>query len=272
MRYMTAITKDSRYGDSLEKVLYNTILGATAIEPDGKSFYYSDYHDSGFKAHNRVFPNAEGAWDRDGRWPCCSGTLPQIVSDYAISAYFNSPDGVYVNLYIPSRLSWNREGASCALTQKTSYPVDNLVTLEFELSASRTFSVYLRIPEWAGPNSSVSVNGKRINGSMRPGSFQPILRSWKAGDKVELDLDQTIRTQQIDSETPNRFAVLRGPQVLFALAPAPPELSRDQAKAIQVDRKGDSWSYQHGRQTVPLRAFWQIKDEIYQTYWKLQAS
>src|SRR5438034_1785394 len=38
-RYLLRVTRDSRYGDSMERVLYNTIGGARLIEPDGTSFY-----------------------------------------------------------------------------------------------------------------------------------------------------------------------------------------------------------------------------------------
>ena len=39
-RYLLRSSGDSRYGDSMEKVLYNTILGALPIQEDGYSFYY----------------------------------------------------------------------------------------------------------------------------------------------------------------------------------------------------------------------------------------
>src|SRR5207245_255345 len=46
-RYLMRVTGDSRYGDSMETILYNTILGARPIRPDGISFYYADYnHDA----------------------------------------------------------------------------------------------------------------------------------------------------------------------------------------------------------------------------------
>jgi len=35
----------------------------------------------------------------NNRWPCCSGTFPQIAADYRISAYFRDEQGVYVNLF-----------------------------------------------------------------------------------------------------------------------------------------------------------------------------
>src|SRR5579871_5886277 len=75
-RYLLRITKNPRYGDSMERVMYNTALGAKPILSDGSTFYYSDYT---FQAR-KVFH-----WDK---WPCCSGTLPQIAADYRISAYF----------------------------------------------------------------------------------------------------------------------------------------------------------------------------------------
>ncbi len=44
---MMRVTGDSMYGDSMEAVLYNTILGARPIRPDGVSFYYADYNMDG---------------------------------------------------------------------------------------------------------------------------------------------------------------------------------------------------------------------------------
>ena len=53
-RYLLRVTKDSRYGDSMERVLYNTILGAWPIQADGTSFYYSDYAETGKKVWYRT--------------------------------------------------------------------------------------------------------------------------------------------------------------------------------------------------------------------------
>src|SRR5215510_5272565 len=94
-RYLLRVTRDSRYGDSMERMLYNTIAGATPILADGTSFYYSDYNNSAKKAHYR------------DKWPCCSGTFPQLTADYGISSYYRGQGGIYVNLFVPSKLSWS---------------------------------------------------------------------------------------------------------------------------------------------------------------------
>ena len=84
-RYLLRATKDSRYGDSMERVLYNCILGAKPIKEDGHGFYYSDYNNDGSKFYHPY------------KWHCCTGTFSQVTADYGISSYFHDGEGVYVN-------------------------------------------------------------------------------------------------------------------------------------------------------------------------------
>src|SRR5215510_10150906 len=144
-RYLLRVSKEARYGDSMERVLYNTILGAWPIQADGTSFYYSDYANTGKKV-----------WYGQ-KWPCCSGTFPQLAADYHISTYLRSADGVYVNLFTPSRVQWTDGGATCALTQETQYPFDGKVTIKVKASAPIETTVYVRIPVWATPAPVLSV-------------------------------------------------------------------------------------------------------------------
>ena len=112
----------------MERVLYNTILGAWPIQADGTSFYYSDYATTGKKV-----------WYRE-KWPCCSGTFPQLAADYHISTYLRSADGVYVNLFTPSRVQWNDGSARYGLKQETKYPFDNKI--QIQVSGSQPKDLY----------------------------------------------------------------------------------------------------------------------------------
>jgi len=158
-----------RYGDSMERVLYNTIAGAKPILDDGTTFYYSDYNEKGTKVYSK------------DKWPCCSGTFPQLTADYGISAYYLSADGIYVNLFIPSRLTWDQNKTRCTITQQTSYPTSNTTELHFNLLRPENFTVYLRVPAWTDAKTKVSVNGKRIDNDVVPGKFLALHRSWKNG-------------------------------------------------------------------------------------------
>jgi len=250
-RYLMRVTRDSRYGDSMERVMYNTILGAKPMQRDGRSFYYSDYNFKGQKVYC------------DHRWPCCSGTMPQVAADYRINTYLRDPHGVYVNLYIPSTVNWMQDGVQIALTQKSDYPFDPVVQFDVQISRTREFDLYLRIPEWA-IDASVSVNGKRVTETPQSGRFATLRREWKNGDRVELEMPLTARLEAIDAKHSKTVALVKGPLVLFPIGDVP-ELSAPQlvaAKKIGTQR----WQVQTAKGTVELLPFIAIGDETYSTY------
>jgi DUF1680 family protein len=255
-RYLLRVTKDARYGDSMEQVLYNTILGAWPIQADGTSYYYSDYATTGKKV-----------WYGQ-KWPCCSGTFPQLAADYHISTYLRSDDGVYVNLYTPSKLQWKDGGGSYGLKQETKYPFDNRVQILVSGSHPNEYTLYLRIPAWATPDPVLSVNGNRLSDPIQPGTFAAIRRTWKDGDRVELELPMPLRLEQVDANHPNLVALVQGPLVLFAVAESQPSFDKNallQAKATK-NATGDWTANAADGSSITMRPFMNIDKESYSTY------
>ena len=254
-RYLLRQSGDSRYGDSMEKVLYNTILGALPMQEDGQTFYYSDYNNTASKFFHQ------------DKWPCCSGTFPQITADYGISSYFRSPRGVYVNLYVPSKVTWQQGSARCALTQRTQYPIVPETAIDLQLDKPQAFAVMLRIPAWAGSNTHVAVNGRAVEGVPEPGIFFAIERSWKNGDRIEIAFDMPIRLEAVDPQHPNAVALLRGPLTLFAIDDAPKRATRAQMLAVsQVSKSSDTWKLKGGGGEYELKPFASIGREKYRLY------
>ncbi|MGA8270293.1 MAG: beta-L-arabinofuranosidase domain-containing protein [Candidatus Sulfotelmatobacter sp.] len=254
-RYLLRVTRDSRYGDSMERVLYNTIAGATPILADGTSFYYSDYNHSAKKVHYR------------DKWPCCSGTFPQLTADYGISSYYQSKDGIYVNLFLPSRVSWSQNGTPCTLKQSTQYPTANTMQTDFTLSRPETFTVYMRIPGWAGPKSRLSVNGHATGSELVGGQFLAVQRTWKDGDRIELELEMPLRLEAVDDQNPNRVALMHGPVALFAVGTPPSRITRKQLLAATVSPQAqEDWTVQTDEGTFTMRAFASIMSEDYRLY------
>jgi uncharacterized protein len=259
-RYLLRVTRDSRYGDSMERILYNTIAGATPILADGTTFYYSDYNNSAKKVHYR------------DKWPCCSGTFPQLTADYFISAYFKGTDGVYVNLFVPSRLSWSQNNTQCTLTQKTEYPRANTIQLTFNLAKPEAFTAYVRIPAWAGSKTNVSVNGKRVDSAIEPGKFLALERGWKDGDRVELEFEMPLKLEPIDDQNPNNVALVRGPQALLAVGEVPTRITRKQLlAAAAVTTSSDDWVAQTDGGVLTLRPFAAIMSEGYRLYNRVES-
>jgi DUF1680 family protein len=252
-RYLLRVTRDARYGDSMERVMYNTILGAKPLRADGRTFYYADCNFEGRKVYSV------------NRWPCCSGTFPQIAADYRISAYFRDERGVYVNLYIPSTLRWTQDSEQAALRQTGSYPEQSHVQLELTLSKPKEFALCLRIPAWAEA-ASISVNGKTLLQPALPGTFAELRREWKNGDQVELELPTSLRLEPLDSRHTNLVALLSGPLVLFAMRDQELSgLTRQQLLAVQ--RTGPSrWQTETKSGAITFRPFTAINEEGYSTY------
>ncbi len=252
-RYLMRITGDSRYGDSMESVLYNTILGAKPILPDGTSFYYADYNDSATKFYHQ------------DKWPCCSGTFPQITADYGISSYFSAPDGVYVNLYVPSQLTWEQNGTRSTLVQHTQYPYKPETTLTLQLEKPESFAIYLRVPAWAGPATRLAVNGKSTSVVLKPGTFVAVRQTWRNGDRIEFTIDRPLRLEPVDPQHSNQVAVLQGPLALFAIGNIPPGLTR--ANLLATRQSGvDDWQAPTSAQGLKMVPYPAITGETYRLY------
>jgi len=252
-RYLLRVTRDPRYGDSMERMMYNTILGALPLEADGRTFYYSDYNFQGSKVYS---PH---------RWPCCSGTMPQVAADYQINTYLRDGRDVFVNLYIPSTVRWTQDGAQISLTQKSDYPYDPHIEFEVKTSKRAEFAVSLRIPAWA-EGASVAVNGKRE--SAAAGIFARVTRQWKSGDRIEIELPTKIRLEAIDAQHPNTVALLSGPLVLFALGDAQPTVTPAQLMAAKKTGT-HSWQVETVGGAMKMLPWTAIGDERYTTYLRL---
>jgi DUF1680 family protein len=260
-RYLLRVTKNARYGDSMERVLYNTILGAWPIQADGTSFYYSDYANTGQKV-----------WYRD-KWPCCSGTFPQLAADYHISTYLKAADGVYVNLFTPSTVQWSDGSSKHGLKQETKYPSDNKIEIQVSASQPKEYTIYVRIPGWAVPGPVLSVNGKRVTSPTDPGTFAAIRRTWKDGDQIQLELPMPLRLETVDANHPDMVALVEGPLVLFAIADSQPAFDRKgllQAKATN-HAQGDWMATSADGTSVAMRPFMNIDKEKYSTYVMLKS-
>ena len=255
-RYLLRITRDSRYGDSMEQVLYNTVAGAKPILAEGTSFYYSDYNSDG----------AKKVYYKD-KWPCCSGTFPQLTADYGISSYYPGKEGIYVNLFLPSRVSWMQGGTQCTLTQQTNYPTSNTTQLQLEMARPENFTVYLRVPAWTDAKTRISVNGKRVEGDIAPGKFFALPRTWKNGDRVEFEIAMPLRLQAVDAQNPQMVALLRGPLALFAVGNLPAKFTRAQLlAAAAASQSSEDWLAQGDAGKITFRPFAAIRDESYRLY------
>jgi DUF1680 family protein len=259
-RYLLRFTANPKYGDNLERVLVNGMLAALPMQPDGRTFYYSDYHPG---ARKQYFPSA---------WPCCSGTYAEVTADYPVDAYFHDDNGLYINLYTPSRVRWKHGEQTVTVDQNSDVLQSDTAAFAVHLSKSARFALNFRVPQWAVEPVTVTINGRPIRERGVPGTFLKISRRWRDGDSISICLPKSLRFEAVDGQTPQLAALMYGPILLVALADGEVDLRGDRAKPETWIHRENGLSLKfHTAYGQIFRPLYELKDERYTTYCRLEA-
>lgn len=262
-RYLLRITKEAAYGDSIERLMYNTVLGALPLQEDGRAFYYCDYHRDGQKIY--------GYEDGEPRWSLEAAILPVIATDYRLNTYLHDDEGVYVNLFIPSTVEWRQNGSEVSLKQTGTYPLGDKVALTLTISRPLEFNLRLRIPAWT-EQPSIRVNGRQIAAAVKPGTFASLRQKWRSGDQIELELPRQLVLKAVDSEHPDLVALVYEPLVLFAVTTETPQFTRKQLlSAERAGAESHEWRVNASGRSIRFTPFWIFKHERYSTYLSVMA-
>lgn len=130
------------------------------------------------------------------------------------SYFYNvSDEGLWIHLYAAGEVDTVLPGAQRVhLVQHTQYPWQETVTLE--LHTEGTYGLMLRIPSWCEEGASMTVNGERCPEEVRSGTYARLVRTWKVGDAVQLNLPMPVRYIEAHPyvfEAAGRAALARGP-------------------------------------------------------------
>ncbi|MHA6720792.1 glycoside hydrolase family 127 protein [Sphingomonas sp. RS6] len=273
----------SAYADYYERTLYNGILASQ--DPDsGMATYFQGARPGYMKLYHTP---------EDSFW-CCTGTGMENHVKYRDSIYFHADRTLYVNLFVPSSVTWKEQGAT--LVQETRFPETPSTTLRWSLARPAELTLKLRHPGWSR-TATVLVNGAVVARSQMPGSYVDLKRIWRDGDRVELQLVMETRAEHAPA-APAIVAFTHGPLVLAGvfgrdgLAPgsdivvnerlygryndtpfSPPTLSGDPAALVGRIRPGaEPLSFTiaaDGGQAVRLIPYHRVAHERYATYWQV---
>jgi hypothetical protein len=189
---------DARYADLYEESLYNALLGATDLE--GRTFFYA----------NPLVDGERAAWHV---CPCCVGNIPRTLLMIPTWTYARGADGLYVNLFIGSTINVEKVSGAEGVTpvqmvQKTDYPWSGNVSITINPKESRTFTIYVRVPDRntsalytetpaVSGLVSLAVNGQKMAPLMDKG-YAVINRKWQAGDRIDLVLPMQVQRVTAD--------------------------------------------------------------------------
>jgi DUF1680 family protein len=272
----------THYADFYERALYNHIL-ASQDPKLGMYTYYMSLKPGLFRTYSSP---------HDSFW-CCVGTGMENHTKYGEAIYFHGRDDLYVNLFIPSELTWAEKGL--VLGQATDYPKSGTTVLTVKSDPKGKVTLRVRCPGWASGPVRFSVNGSPVAVDGRPGTYAAISGEWKRGDTITADIPMVVRSESTPDDA-SKVAFLYGPVVLAGdLGPAPttatspysekpygnayepaaavPTLVRGSApvESLIVRAADGSLSFHTeglGRPNdVTLRPFWELSFERYNIYW-----
>ena len=148
-RHLFTWTANVKYADYYERALYNHILGSQ--EPHtGMVTYFLSYEPGTFKTYST----------KDSSFWCCVGTGFENHAKYGEAIYYHNNKVVFVNLFIPSVLTWKEKGFK--LTQQTKFPDEATTHLTIDEIKDGNVPLYIRYPSWATSGAIITINGKKV--------------------------------------------------------------------------------------------------------------
>jgi DUF1680 family protein len=189
--------------------------------------YYTGLSPEAFKQQPmNYFPRGNPdayATDYDN-FACDNATGMETQAKFADTIYSRDARGVFVNLFIPSEVTWAERGIT--LRQTTGFPDDPVVTIEVTAGAA-AMTLRVRVPSWAAGQPRVRLNGGEVHGAVMAAGGPPggsggpdgtggwvvIGRRWREGDRLEVTLPMGVAFHPAPDQ-PSVQAVTYGPVVL----------------------------------------------------------
>lgn len=192
---------DAAVAEFSERALLNHIRATQ--HPDGRVIYNLSLKPGHHKEYQTPYNS----------FTCCVGTGFENHVRYGGDIYFHDATGLWVNLFIASELRWKSRGI--VLRQETRWPDAQQSVFTVSCDAPTEFELRLRHPAWALDGFEIRVNGQPAAPGSKPGSYAIVKRLWHKGDRVEVALPQSLRTESMP-DNPKRIAVFYGPVLLAA--------------------------------------------------------
>jgi DUF1680 family protein len=198
--------------DYYERTLFNQMLGEQdPRSAHGFNIYYTGLSPAAFKRQPPFMGTDPDIYSTNYRnFSCDDASGLETQSKFADTIYSRDTRGLFVNLFVPSEVSWNAAGIT--IRQATRFP-DEPATHLTVVSGSARMTLRVRLPGWLASPARAWVNGEPVAGPLTPGTWLAIERQWRPGDRVDVSLPMALALNR----TPDRpavQAVTYGPVVL----------------------------------------------------------
>lgn len=210
-----AITGDTYYMDALERMTFNALPTQTTDDYNNKQYFQVANQVQVKRGvfnfslpFDREMNNVFGA--RSG-YTCCLANMHQGWTKFTSHLWYaTAGNGLAALAYSPNTITAKVGSNSSEVTinEVTNYPFEDVVNFEMTMKNSVVFPLQLRVPSWC-KDATITINGVAFSKG-QAGQIVTIERTWKNGDKVQLQLPMTVTTSNWGR---NSRTVERGPLV-----------------------------------------------------------
>jgi DUF1680 family protein len=244
------------YMDFYELALYNHILGTqNPSASHGFSSYFTPLRAGGIRTYS----------DDYSTFTCCHSTgLMESGTKFQDSIYFYAGETLYVNLFIPSTLTWTSRGIT--VTQTTSFPAAN--TTQLTIGGSGHIALKIRCPYWVQPGWQLKINGVVQSVTGTPDSYVTVDRTWANGDVIDITMPMSLRFEATPDNASVK-ALFYGPILLGGafgttdLGSVNPNLDASTVVSSGTLR----WTAIVNGTTRTLMPFYELHGQRYAVYW-----
>jgi hypothetical protein len=215
LEHSLAIVGDPRLGDRLEKLAFNALPG-TFTDDMWAHQYNQEPNQVECSLHQKPWTTdgpESNLYGLEPNFGCCTANFHQGWPKFTNSLFMRSgvqesEDGLVAAVYAPCEVHTTLRGTPVHVVEETNYPFRGTVRLLINPATPVHFPLQLRIPDWAA-GATLRINGQTAP-PPSPASFARVERTWKAGDRVEIEFPMKPRISRWFHDS---IAVERGPLV-----------------------------------------------------------
>ncbi len=157
------------------ELVYNGIGSALPLQADGSNFYYSEYNIKGGRKQYNQF-----------KWTLLFRHAASSYCGISQRHLFPGSRGLFVNLFVPSEVSWAAGQGAVRVEQQTAYPESETSAFIVYVQSPLQFRLSFRVPRWSR-GFTAEINGEVYKQDATPGRWATIDRRWADGaDKVTI--------------------------------------------------------------------------------------
>ncbi|MFB9377031.1 glycoside hydrolase family 127 protein [Kineococcus gynurae] len=179
---MLTVDRDRRYGDALERTLYNAVL--SGLSADGEEFFYDN-------------PLASRGGIGRHRWfevACCPPNIARLLTSLPSYAFAHGEDELVVHLPLGAEVTIPVTGGTATVRVETDGPWGGRTSLRVLDTPGGRLTLSLRVPGWArGLRMRVAGHDTDPGRLLGDDGYVSVTRDWAVGDELVLEHEPEVR-------------------------------------------------------------------------------